>query len=147
MTRPRSRRVPASHRARTRTLAIVLAAPVAIFAVPAPAQAPDLMALAKIRPGLWEIRPRDNREAIQKICVRNAAQLLKLQHRGASCGKPYVIDNQSVTATVSYSCGASGHGRTTIRAENGDIIQLNTQGIAGNAPFSYSAEGRRRGSC
>lgn len=130
-----------------RKLALLLAAPLAVLAVPAPAQAPNLMALSKINPGQWEIRPRTPGAKAEKICIRNVTQLMMLEHRGAKCGAPYVIENKANTATVSYSCGARGHGRTTIKTESGDLIQLNTQGIDNNAPFSFAAEGRRSGSC
>ncbi len=130
-----------------RKLAFLLAAPLAVFAVPAPAQAPNLVALSKINPGQWEIRPRTPGAKTEKICIRNMSQLLMLEHRGTKCDDPFVIENKANSATVSYSCGARGHGRTTIKTENGNLIQLNTQGIANNAPFSYAAEGRRSGSC
>jgi len=132
---------------RKRKLALLLAAPLAVFAVPAPAQAPNLTALNKVSAGQWEIRPRIAGAKTEKICIRDAARLLTLRHRGAICDDPFVIENTASIATVSYSCGAKGHGRTTIKAESSGLIQLNTQGIANNSPFSFAAEGRRTGSC
>jgi len=133
--------------ANKRMLAILLTTPLAVFAVPAPAQAPDLAALTKLDKGQWEIRPRGKGARIQKICIRDTSELLKIRHIGDNCDAPFIIENKSNVATVSYSCGAKGHGRTTIRTEDNGLFQINTQGIANNSPFSVAAEGRRIGSC
>ncbi len=130
-----------------RVLALMAAALLAVFAVPAPAQAPELAALEKITAGEWEIRARGNDAQSRKMCVRNAAQLLKIRHQGQSCDKPFVIEDKPNVTTVSYSCGAQGYGRTTIRIEGKNLFQINSQGIANNAPFSFAGEGRRTGSC
>ena len=130
-----------------RKLAVLAAVAGFGVAVPSVAQAPGLAALKDIRPGQWEIRSHTKGDPARKICLRNPAQLLMLQHRGAKCSKPYVIQNDAIQATVSYSCPGKGNGRTTLRVENSELLQLNTQGIAGNAPFAISAEARRIGSC
>ena len=120
---------------------------IAGFAAPSIAQAPGLAALKNVSPGQWEIRSHTKGETTQKICVRNPAQLMTFKHRGMKCGKPFVIQNDAVQATVSYSCPGKGSGRTTIRVENRELLQIDTQGIAGGAPFSLSGEARRIGSC
>ncbi|WP_240330874.1 DUF3617 family protein [Sphingorhabdus sp. Alg239-R122] len=127
--------------------AMLATAPLALFAMPAPAQAPELASFKKVDAGQWEIRPRAKNGEVRRICVRDIRQLLNLRHQGENCKKPFVIEDKPNTVTVSYSCGARGHGRTTLRAEGADLLQINTQGIANGSPFSFAAEGRRVGSC
>ncbi len=40
-----------------------------------------------------------------------------------------------------------GSGRTTIRVETPRLVQIETQGIADQSPFAFSAEARRIGTC
>ncbi len=128
-------------------LAMLATAPLALFAMPAPAQAPELASFKKVNAGQWEIRERGKNSEVRKICVRDIQQLLNLRHQGENCKKPFVIEDKPNTVTISYSCGARGHGRTTLRAEGTNLLQINTQGIANGSPFSFAAEGRRVGSC
>lgn len=116
------------------------------FSVAAPAQAPELALLGQLQKGEWTLKMRGSTEAGEKICLGDPAKLLQIRHRGSSCSR-YVIEDNAVAVRVSYKCGPTDHGTTTLRRESRELIQLQTQGIEGNAPFSFSAEGRRTGSC
>ena len=105
-----------------------------------------LSALAKLEPGLWQLRDLDNAGAQQSICVADPSTLLQLRHRNAPCSRLVLSDSASA-ATVHYTCPAGGFGRTEVRVETPRLVQIDTQGIANNAPFAYRAEARRVGIC
>ncbi len=113
-------------------------------AQPEPAQ--PLPALTMIQPGQWEFRSADDASANKSFCVIDARVLLQMRHKGLACSR-YVIANGAKEATVHYSCPNAGNGRTTVRVETPRLVQVQSQGIAENAPFSFSAEGRRTGAC
>jgi hypothetical protein len=58
-----------------------------------------------------------------------------------------VIEDRPDVVTVQYTCRGRGYGRTTIRRENAQLVQIDTQGIAEGLPFEFSAEARRVGAC
>jgi hypothetical protein len=98
--------------------------------------------------GNWEIRelgpaPRFGRAA---MCVRNIDQFLQREHPGASCTQS-VIEEGAMSLTVHYTCPGKGWGRSMLRIETPYLARLETQGIARNLPFSYSAELRQTGDC
>ncbi|RDS78507.1 hypothetical protein DL238_02520 [Alteriqipengyuania lutimaris] len=99
----------------------------------------------QLRPGTWGIRERGEDRA-RRVCLRSERDLVQLRHRGQSCRRIVIEDNASA-ATIQYSCGGSGYGRTSIRRESPDLVQLRTDGFDGGAPFSFEAEGRRVGDC
>jgi len=105
-----------------------------------------LSALARLEPGLWQLRDLDNASAQQSICVADPSALLQLRHRNAPCSRLVIADSTSA-ATVHYTCPAGGFGRTELRVETPRLAQIDTQGIANNAPFAYRAEARRIGVC
>ena len=106
-----------------------------------------LSALAGLEPGLWQLRDLDDdRSAPASICVADPAVLMQVQHRNSPCSR-LVIANDSAGATVHYTCPANGFGRTTLRVETPRLVQIDTQGISGNAPFAYRLEARRTGAC
>ena len=105
-----------------------------------------LPALSMIQPGQWEFRSTDDASANQSFCVIDARVLLQMRHKGVQCSR-YVITSGAKEATVHYSCPNAGNGRTTVRVETPRLVQVQSQGIAENAPFSFSAEGRRTGAC
>ena len=126
-----------------------LAAPVALLgfaAMPAPAQAPELAMLDKVQLGMWTLKERGRAEEMDRICVRNAQDLLQIQHRGKTCNR-FVIEDKPGQVTVSYSCPGQGNGRTTIKLENRQLLQINSQGIDKNSPFAFAVEGRYAGQC
>jgi len=109
--------------------------------------AAPLTALAALRPGEWQLREIGAPAATARaLCVPNTNALLQLRHAGASCTR-LVIKNGKDDATVQYSCPHAGWGRTSIHVETADLVRIDTQGIANNAPFEVSIEGRRLGEC
>jgi len=112
---------------------------------PAAARAPELAMLDGLRNGSWELRFRSE-SGSRKICVRNGRELIQIRHRQSGCSR-YVIDDRPGEVTVQYSCPGNGYGRTTIRRESAQLIQINSQGIEAGSPFHFSAEGRHVGSC
>lgn len=105
-----------------------------------------IKALSLVQPGQWEIRSRDNPDVNRSFCMADARVLLQLRHPNNVCTR-YVISDDQREATVQYSCAASGNGRTTIRVETPRLVQIDTQGIADQSPFAFSAEARRTGEC
>lgn len=123
--------------------------PLLLFAAALPAQparAPVLSALEMIERGEWQLRPLDGKGAARNMCVTDPSVLLQLRHERLSCTR-FVVDNQPRTATVTYSCNGAGSGRTSIKVETPRLFQVDSQGIADNAPFAMALEGRRVGSC
>ena len=82
----------------------------------------------------------------RRICLRSERDLVQLRHRGQSCRR-IVIEDSSAVATVQYSCSGAGYGRTRIRRESAELVQLQSDGIERGSPFSLEAEGRRVGAC
>jgi hypothetical protein len=105
-----------------------------------------LPALAKLEPGLWQLRNLDDRRPLPPICLGDPNLLMQVQHRNSPCSR-LVIANNPRGATVQYTCPAGGFGRTSIRVETPRLAQIDTQGIVDNTPFGYRAEARRVGSC
>lgn len=116
------------------------------FSVAAPAQTPSLALLDGIQKGSWTLKSRGSSGDGQRVCLGDPKLLLQIQHGSASCSR-YVIENSPKSLRVSYKCGNLGHGVTTIRKESSGLIQIQSQGIENNAPFSFTVEGRRSGSC
>lgn len=119
-----------------------------ILAAPAATQRPArLSALARLEPGLWQLRDLDHGNAVlQNICLGNPDRLIQLRHRDAPCSR-LVIANDSKGATVHYTCPAGGYGRTSVTVETPRLARIDTQGIADNAPFAFRAQARRVGAC
>ncbi len=118
-----------------------------IVAAPGLTQAAGkLPALARLEPGLWQLRNLDDSRPIQSICIGDPNLLMQIQHRNSPCSR-LVIANEERGATVQYTCPAHGFGRTSIRVETPRLAQIDTQGIVENAPFGYRAEARRVGPC
>ncbi len=105
-----------------------------------------LAALSAIQPGQWSIRAKDGGARSRSICLGDPRQLLQPRHSGAVCSR-FVIANDANQTIVHYTCPGAGHGRTIVRVETGRLIQIDSQGIADNAPFAFQLEGRRTGEC
>lgn len=116
------------------------------FSVSAPAQAPDLALLNGLQKGEWTLKTRGSADAGKKVCLGDPGILLQIQHSGTTCSR-YVIQDTASSVRVSYKCGSSDHGVTTIKRESSGLVQIQSQGIKGNAPFSFNFEGRRTGTC
>ena len=112
----------------------------------APARAPELVALTRIETGQWQLKEPGAAATARSLCVMDPAVLLQLGHSGAQCSR-FVIADTPDTATVHYTCPGAGHGRTTISLETPRLLHIQTQGIAGGAPFDLDYEGRRIGAC
>jgi hypothetical protein len=110
----------------------------------APARAPAIAALDILQPGQWRLTTAG--EPPRNLCIGDTGLLIQLSHGGTNCTR-LIIENDPRSATVQYSCPGAGWGRTTIRVETPRLAQIDTQGIAANAPFAYAAEARRVGDC
>ncbi len=129
-----------------RTLSIT--AFLAALAAPAfsqPANAPTLVALNTLEPGLWQLRSSDGGPP-RSMCVSDPKALLQIQHLGVACNR-FVISNDAKQSSVHYTCPGAGHGRTTVRVETPRLIQIDSQGVSRNEPFAMLLEGRRVGNC
>ncbi len=113
------------------------------------AQAGDLSLLESLDRGLWQLRAVGggvSGVSVDKLCLGDPGRLTQIQHGDVPCSR-YVVRSTPTTVTVSYSCKGQGQGLTTIRKESGKLIHIQSQGIRNNAPFSFSVEGRRAGTC
>jgi hypothetical protein len=117
-----------------------------LFAPPAVGQRSSLAMLDQIEQGRWEIRMRDGTRRTYPLCVDNGRKLLQLRHEAQNCDRLVIEDNPNAV-TVQYTCRGSGYGRTSIRRETNQLVQIQTQGIAQGLPFDFAAEARRTGNC
>ena len=74
-------------------------------------------------------------------------QALPSDHNGPLITMQTALKNTADNATIHYTCPGSGHGRTTILVETPRLFHLQSQGIAGGAPFDFDYEVRRVGAC
>jgi hypothetical protein len=128
-----------------RWFSLPLAAGAVMLVAPVAAQAPGLAMLNALERGSWQIQDRAGGTP-RAICLGDARQLLQLRHPRSDCSR-YVISDTAAEVTVHYTCPGAGHGRTTIRRETNRLVQVDTQGITGGAPFSDAYEARRTGPC
>ena len=128
-------------------LRTALAGAMAVFSlsVPVSAQAPSLALLDGLHMGRWTLRDLES-GATREICLRSGRELIQLQHAQPGCSRTVVQDAER-EVTVQYTCHGNGYGRTSIRREHSDLVQVTTQGIEGGAPFSTEYEARRIGDC
>ena len=128
--------------------ATIIAAPAlaALIGVGGLASAQGVGGGGSIERGAWELRYRSGTAAPKRVCVRTGRELLRLRHRGLNCTDQTVERDGPVT-TVQYSCPGNGYGRTVMRRENRELVQLSGTGIAGRAPFRFDAEARLVGRC
>lgn len=112
----------------------------------AAANAPAIQAFGRIQPGAWMLHAIDRSVPDQRLCIDDAYDLIQLRHPGAACSR-FVLANDPSTATVHYTCGGAGYGRTVIKVESGQLIRIESQGLVNQSPFQVSLEGRRAGDC
>lgn len=115
----------------------------AVIAASAP---PRPAVLARIQPGLWNLRTVDSPAPVRALCVADPSVLIQLRHPNTACTR-FVLDDSASTGTVHYTCPGAGHGQTTIRLETSALIHIDSQGISENAPFNMQIEARRVGPC
>jgi hypothetical protein len=130
----------------TLTRAAGLVAALCASTVPASGQRPALAMLDQLDHGMWELRPRDGRNAVERLCVTSGRRLIQLRHSESACER-FVVDDQPGQVTVQYTCRGRGYGRTHIRRESNRLVQIDSQGIAEGLPFDFTAEARRVGDC
>jgi hypothetical protein len=111
---------------------------------PAQSQHMTLQALDQLETGLWQIE--EPGKAVRTMCLTDPTALLQLAHAVPGCTR-FVIANEAHSSTVHYSCNAAGWGRTTVRVATPRAVQIDTQGIAAKAPFQFSADAHKVGSC
>jgi Protein of unknown function (DUF3617) len=105
--------------------------------------------LQTLERGLWQLRAvgsGSSAAAASEMCISDPRMLAQIQHGAASCTHQ-TVESTANTVTISYSCKGAGQGLTTIRKESGRLVQIQSQGIRNNSPFSFSVEGRRSGAC
>lgn len=131
-----------------KTLRIAGALGVAWLACAAPAsgQRKALAMLDQLDLGKWELRVRDDGNAVQRLCVNNGRRFIQLRHPEASCER-FIVEDSPTEVTVQYTCRGRGYGRTQIRRETNRLVQIQSQGIVDGLPFDFSAEARRVGEC
>ena len=110
------------------------------------ADAPSLAALDRLQPGKWALSSREGDFAARSICLGDPKMLLQVKRPTRSCSQ-FVISNEPGSATVSYTCGRAGSGRTTLRVETPRLVQVDTQGLVDGSPFDLSIEARHVGEC
>ncbi|OYY89329.1 MAG: hypothetical protein B7Y45_12630 [Sphingomonas sp. 28-66-16] len=110
------------------------------------AKAPALAALQTIEAGQWQFREIGSAAAPKIMCVGDPSTLIQIKHADTACAR-FVVEDQPRSATISYTCPGTGRGRTTIRVESPRDFHLETQGIAGGAPFDTAYQAHRLGAC
>jgi hypothetical protein len=101
--------------------------------------------LSKLERGQWLVKPYDKAAAERSLCVRDAAALLQLEHAG-SCTRE-LVSGDSRGATIEYSCGSRGFGRTAITLQTPRSATIDTQGMLDGKPFGYRAVARKVHAC
>jgi hypothetical protein len=130
---------------RTLLKAGVLGAGAALLAMPTAAQAPGLAMLGTLAKGAWNLRIRDDASE-QRICVRDGQEFIQLRHKQQGCSR-FVVQDDPSEVVVQYTCRGNGYGRTSIRRESAELVQVQSRGIIDGAPFAISGEARHAGSC
>jgi hypothetical protein len=124
-------------------------AALALLAVvgPASSQQVRVNTLANLERGLWQLRDLET-DAVRResICLGSPKLLLQIEHRGKPCSHLLVSQDER-SATVHYTCPASGYGQTLLKLETPRLAQIDTQGIVEGRPFSYRLQARRIGAC
>ena len=126
--------------------ALAIAGLFAASAVPVLAQGPALAMLDGLQKGSWELRVRGEGGKAKKICLRDGRQLIQLRHNTEKCRR-LVVEDTPNQVVVQYTCPGNGYGRTRIRRETPQLVQIDTQGIADGSPFAFAAEARWVGHC
>jgi len=104
------------------------------------------VALSRIERGQYDISEVGSTATPRSVCIADASVLLQMQHPGAVCTR-FVMADGPDGITVSYRCPSGGHGRTVVTVTTPRSFDIDTQGIAGGAPFDLNYQGRRVGAC
>lgn len=124
----------------------LLAAVAIAAATPLAAHAAELGMLDSLLKGAWNLQIRDDGSQ-RRICVRDGREFIQLRHTQPGCSR-FVVEDTPSQVVVQYTCRGNGYGRTTIRREANNLLQIRSQGIIDGAPFSFNGEARHSsGSC
>lgn len=126
--------------------AAALVAGLALSSAAGWAQLRPLAMLDQLEDGEWELRLRDEPGEPRHICLSDARKLIQLRHPGQNCTS-VVVEDTPEAVTVQYTCRGRGYGRTHVRREADNLVQIDSQGIARGSPFSFAAEARRVSAC
>ena len=116
-----------------------------IALVPLIAAASPAGVLSQIQPGLWEFSGPRN-APVRRVCVGETPLLGQIEHQAPRCTRS-VVRNDSALAVIDYDCPGAGFGHSEVTVLTPRSIRVQTQGISAGAPFNYSVQGRRVGSC
>lgn len=102
-----------------------------------------------VEPGEWQWSERGG-STHQRLCVTDPIDLAvvplsRIAMRKIGC-RVQILDNERTLLTVNYSCN-SRNGRNVLRAIDGAMGQLETQGVSHGEPFAVDYDVRRVGSC
>lgn len=130
--------------------ALTLAALVIATAAAAETGAPSLKVFGGFAPGLWQAVPLDNdtraHQNTAPMCLTSPAALIR-NGAGPSDGCGYtVVEDVDASATVTYSCKATGGGRTSLKRV-GDHYRIEAQGFTNREPFETTNDYKRVGDC
>jgi len=114
--------------------------------MPASGDGPQLSMLRQLQAGAWEISHRPPGKGTERICLKDGTDLIQLRHKRPNCERR-VLEDSPTGVAVQYTCRGYGYGLTRIRRETDRLVQIDSQGVANNLPFSFSAEGRHTGAC
>ncbi len=119
----------------------------ALCALGAPAfgGGPSLAMLDQLARGNWELHQHAG-NAPQRLCAASSRSWIQLRHPGALC-ETFVVEDGPAQVVVQYICKGRGYGRTRVRRETNQLVQIDSQGIVDGLPFEFSAEARRTGDC
>jgi len=117
----------------------------AAAAIPVAAMPPSLAMLDTLSKGSWTLRNR-NDGSQERICVRDGTEFVQLRHPQPGCSR-FTVKDEPDEVVVQYTCRGTGYGRTTIRREGPELVQVKSEGIQNGRPFSINAEARRSGRC
>lgn len=114
------------------------------------AQSAGVDLLEGLERGRWQLRAVGGGplgSPVSQLCLGDPRLLAQIQHGSNLQCTQLVIRSSATSVTISYSCKGAGQGLTTIRKESGQLVQIQSQGISNNSPFSFAVEARRSGTC
>lgn len=103
-------------------------------------------ALAGAEGGLWEVTEPGTQKPSQRHCVPDPTELAQYYHMGKQCTR-VVVDQSKASALIHYTCTGAGYGRSNMQLVTPRSMRIETQGMAGGAPFYHVLHARRVGSC
>ena len=130
----------------SRAFSWMIGAAVAGLAVPAGAAAVHYGLLDTAKPGRWSLHQPGESDGRRSMCVPQGRALAYVAHRSNGCRVVHARARRPQEIELSYICpGVQGMSR--IRLESDRLVHIETQGIAGGAPFHESLEARWSGAC